>query len=60
MGLGTDDIEEILEDHSIELTTEELKQLKMNIKKNCLIKLKTNKRTKKILLTSTDRSVCNF
>ena len=44
--VDTDDIEELLEDHSIELTTEELKLNQNEREKNRLIKLKKKKWTK--------------
>ena len=50
MGLevDADDIEELLEDHSIELTTEEIEHLQNNREKNWLIKLMKKKRIKKM------------
>ena len=49
MGLEVDAdyIEELLEDHSVEQTTEELKH-RQNGKKNWLMELKKGKRIKKI------------
>ena len=46
--IEADDIEELLEDHCIELTTEELEHLQNEQERNWLIKLKKKNRTKKM------------
>ena len=50
MGLevDADDIEELLEDHCIKLTTVELEHLHFEQEENWLIKLQKNKRMKKM------------
>ena len=50
MGLevDTDNIEELLEDHGIELSTEELEHHQSDHEKNWLMKLKKTKRIKKM------------